>query len=299
MIASFRVVSFTTVLTAVVWGGCRSVEVLRHGPEKMPAMMKKTPVKDVLLVTDGVLDHPWVVATLALPKGASLLDLNLEDLRERLLASGQVRTAKLAWNLPDTLAVTLSERSPVARLKAGFPDGVQKELLVARDGVVFVGADFDPAMIATLPWLEGFTLARRNGVFVPIAGMDKVEDLITKAKFEAEERYRTWEVVSLERLLADGEIEVRTESGTRIVFGTREDYFRQLARLDTVLDVAAKMHPDKTPEVINLALGPQVPVTFMAAATPAPINRGAMPLIKPEPFRSPSFPTPYLDKTKL
>jgi hypothetical protein len=292
--ASFRVGAFLTVLTAVSWGGWEAFEVLRHGPAKMPAVMKKNPVKDVLLVTDGVLDHPWVVSTLALPSGVSLLDLDLPKLRERLLASGQVRTAKLAWNLPDTLAVTLSERSPVARLKAAFPGGAQQDLLVGRDGVVFAGVDFDPVMIETLPWLEGFTLARRNGAFVPIPGMDAVENLITKAKFETEEIYRTWEVISLERLASDGEIEVRMRSGTRVIFGTRDDYFRQLSYLDSVLDVAAKNYPGKVPETINLSVGPQVPVTFVAAAgAPDRTLRGGLPLIRPEPFPLSSATSPH------
>ncbi|MEO7412557.1 MAG: hypothetical protein ABIZ81_04305 [Opitutaceae bacterium] len=288
IMASFRVAAFTTVLTTVSWCSWQVFEILQYGPEKMPAFMKTAPVKDVQLETDGVLGLPWLTSTLALPKGVSLLKLDRLKLQERLLASGQVRVATLRWDLPDTLAITLSERSPVGRVKAAYPDGLQQELLVARDGAVFHGADFDPAMIETLPWLEGFALARKNGVFLPLVGMEAVAELLAKAKREAEERYGTWEVVSLARLASDGEIEVRTQSGTRIIFGTRDDYFRQLARLDTLLDLAEKTHPGQVMGEINLAVGPQVPVIFAAASHALQDERGGLPMIRP-PARAPGI----------
>lgn len=297
ILASLRVAGFSAVLVTVGWGAWQLAEVLRHGPEKMPSVVKTVPVKDVLMVTDGVLDHPWVVSTLALPKGVSLLELNLQKLRERLLASGQVRTATLTLNFPETLAVTISERSPVARIKAAFPDGRHQELLVARDGVVFQGVDFDPAMIATLPWLEGFTLSRHATGFHPIAGMEPVAELLAKAKLEAEERYRTWEVVSLARLRSDGEIEVRTQSGTKVIFGTRDDYFRQLARLDLLLDKMAETHPERVLGEINLALGSQVPVTFAADVAGRPdMGDRALPSLRPgaPPAASPFSPHPQI-----
>jgi hypothetical protein len=261
--ASLRVLGFAAVLTGVAWSCWQVAAILRHGPEKMPGVAKAIPVKDVVLVTDGVLDRErsWIGSILLLPKEASLMELDLQKLRERLLAHPQVRTATLTRNFPDTLAVTISERSPVARIKAAFVDGSHQELLVARDGVVFPGTGFDPSMVGTLPWLEGFTLTRQGGGFLPIGGMDVVAELLAKAKLEAEERYNTWEVVSLGRLQSDGEIEVRTQGGTKIIFGTREDYFPQLARLDLLLDTAAKAQPEKQLGEINLSLGAQVAVT--------------------------------------
>jgi cell division protein FtsQ len=293
LMASARVGGFVAVLMTVGWGLWQVTAVLQHGARKMPSVAKAGPLKDVLLVTDGVLGHPWILETLALPQGISLMELDLRKLRERVLAHGQVRTATLTRNFPDTLAITISERSPVARLKAGFPDGSHRELFVARDGVVFPGVDFDPAMIETLPWLEGFSLARQNQAFLPIAGMEAVAELLAKAKLEAEERYRTWEVVSLARLRSDGEIEVRTQAGTRIVFGTREDYFPQLARLDLLLDTAAKAQPGKTLGEIDLTLGAQVAVSFAALATERD-SRGGVPLLKPLSAQSSSPAFPHL-----
>lgn len=266
--ASLRVAGFSGVLLGVLWGGWQVTEVLQHGPRQIAGATKAPPVKEVLLATDGVLSRERVAEMLAVPKGASLMDLDLLKLRDRLLATGQIRTAKLTLNFPSTLMVTISERSPVAKIKAAMPEGLQQELLVARDGVAFSGADFDLAMVESLPWLEGLSLMRQNGTLLPIDGMEPVADLLARAKFETEDLYRTWAVISLARLRTYGEIEVRTSSGTRVVFGTKEDYFRQLARLDLLLDTAAKAQPDKVLREINLTFGAQVPVAFAASLPP-------------------------------
>jgi hypothetical protein len=113
-------------------------------------------------------------------------------------------------------------------------------------------------MVATLPWLDGVKPAAQGGGFAPIAGMEKVAGLLAQAKLEAEPLYRTWQVVSLSGLASDGEIEVRTRTGLKVIFGTEEDFFPQLARLDLLLDTGP---PGIS--AINLALRPkEVTVSF-------------------------------------
>jgi cell division protein FtsQ len=181
----------------------------------------------------------------------------------------------LTRNFPATLTVSLSEQSPVARVKAQVGTDEPRALLVARDGTVFDGVGFDGAMVTTLPWLDGVKLARRGPAFAPIAGMEAVADLLAKAKLEAEHLYRTWQVVSLARLDADGEIEVRAQGVEKIIFGTHEDFFRQLARLDALLDMA-KAQTDQPLREVNLAIGSQVPVSFAdPALVPAPADAKA------------------------
>jgi cell division protein FtsQ len=96
-------------------------------------------VRETVLITDGVLSQKWVAETLALPKGASLMALDLPALRDRLLAHGQIRVAVLTRSFPDTLVVTLQERTPVARILATDSSGLSKPLFVAKDGVVYEG----------------------------------------------------------------------------------------------------------------------------------------------------------------
>jgi hypothetical protein len=270
------------VLAALGWGGLEVAATFHGNPAKTPAGPQSAPVRDLVLVTDGVLDQAWLSRALALPKNTSLVALDLYQLRARVLASGQVRSATLTRNFPATLAVSLSERLPVARLSAQDKEAPPRTLLVARDGTVYEGVGYDPRMIETLPWLAGVKLTRANGVFRPIAGMEAVADMLAKAKLEAEHLYGTWRVVALGRLESDGEIAVETREGTRIIFGLNEDFFRQLANLDAILD-AAHAHPEKLPSEINLAVGAQVPVAFKdpPPAEAAPSGRAQPALVLP------------------
>jgi hypothetical protein len=277
------------VLALLAWGGLEVVGTLQKNPAPGGDTLPAAPVKDLVLVTDGVLDQAWLARALALPKNASLMALDLYQLRARVLASGQVRSATLTRNFPSTLTVSLAERAPVARLAAQDGNAEPRTLLVARDGVVYEGVGYDPKMIETLPWLAGVKLTRVGGAIQPLAGMAPVADLLAKAKLEAEHLYGTWRVVSLARLESDAEIEVATRDATRITFGINEDFYRQLANLDAILD-AAQAHPEKSPREINLAVGTQVPVAFSAA----PPTDAARPGSPPPPLPAltlPAFPS--------
>ena len=58
------------------------------------------------------------------------------------------------------LVVKLEERDPVARIQASDESGATKQLLVARDGVVYDGVNYTPGFLAELPWLDGVRLVR-------------------------------------------------------------------------------------------------------------------------------------------
>jgi cell division protein FtsQ len=290
--SALKTIAALAIVVGVAWGGVQLAAVLRGNTRRIAAAGEAVPVKDVVLVTDGVLNQAWLVRTLALPKGATLMQLDLFSLRTRLTTSGQVRAATLTRTFPATLTVNLIENTPVARLMAQEGTEQPRMLLVARDGTVFHGEGFDDGMIATLPWLDGVSLARRGDGFEPIAGMEKAADLLAKAKLEAEHLYREWQVVSLAQLASDGEIVVRAQDGARIVFGTTEDFFPQLARLDTLLD-AAHARTDKPIREIDLAIGAQVPVAFedVKPVTGAPEQTLAVPLnVNATPARWPGLP---------
>ena len=288
VLGGLRTAGIVAVLVGAVWGGWEVAATFQSNSRKVTELAPSAPVKDLVLVTDGVLDQAWLARTLALPKNTSLMALDLFQLRTRVLASGQVRSATLTRGFPATLAVSLAERMPVARLSAQDREAEPRTLLVARDGVVYEGVGYDPAMVQTLPWLAGVKLLRAGGSYQPIAGMESVADLLAKAKLEAEHLYDTWRVVSLARLDSDGELEVVTREGTKITFGLNEDFFRQLANLDAILD-AAKAHPEKSPREINLAVGAQVPVAF-SAGEPADATRPKPPAPAAPSLVLPVFP---------
>jgi hypothetical protein len=94
--------------------------------------------------------------------------------------------------------------------------------------------------------------------------MKAVSELLATSRLEADNLYRTWQVVSIGRLAADGEIEVTSKDGLKMIFGTKEDYLLQIARLDLLVDASTdRTRPLKQ---VNLALGAQVPVSYGTAA---------------------------------
>jgi hypothetical protein len=271
-----KTVTVVVVVAGLGWSGFEIAAALRGSPKRFSGAAPAVPLSEVVLITDGVLDQKWLAQTLALPKKATLMELDLYRLRSTLMTTAQVRSATLTRNFPATLTVSISEHSPVARIMAQMNGEVPRKFLVAREGIVFDGIGFDAEMISTLPWLDGVRLVRQGDGFVPIAGMETVADLLAKAKMEAEHLYRSWQVVSLARLESDGEIEVRDRNVAKIFFGTNEDFFRQLARLDLLLD-NVRIQTDKSPHEINLSIGSQVPVSFDdPALTPFAIKSGAV-----------------------
>jgi len=270
-----RAVAVVLFLAAAGWGAWFLFGALAQNPRLMPTAARAQPVKPPELKTNGVLDAAWLGRKLALSATASLMELDLEGLQARLLADGQVLTATLTRNFPDRLEVAVTERLPIARVMAEWL-GRQQALLVARDGVIFAGEGHEPALIESLPWLDGISISRREGRFLPVEGMAVIGELLARAR-EADPRSewadspRDWRVVSLARLAADREIEVRTAGGVTVVFSARDDFFRQLAKLDFLWEVLASA--PKPPARIDLTLGREVPV-MLEGATSVPTSAG-------------------------
>jgi len=294
-VGAFRAALGSLVLGSVAWGAWETASVLRENTAAAPDAAASERVRSLVLVTDGVLDKNWLARTLAIPANASLMGLDLIRLRTRILGDAQVSAATVERNFPDTLTVRISERSPVARLMAQSGGNSPWMLLVSRDGAVFEGAGFDQAMVASLPWVDGVKLVRRGASIAPIEGMQAVASLLASAKLEAETLYRTWQIVSLARLASDGEIDVYSRGGMKATFATGEDYLRQIARLDLLIDASAD--PTRPLREVNLALGTRVPVTYGTAAPTfgdsAPVSTNAA---RPRPSISlPAFSNLHID----
>lgn len=256
------------VMLGIGLGGWQVIRAMQETAGKTPAA-SAAPLSAPKLETNGYLggDATWLARTLALPRNATLMGLDLDALRARLLAQGQVQTAVLTKIFPATLRVQVTERTPVARLMAQILGSEPRPYLVARDGVVFAGVGFPPELVGTLPWLEPTKLVRDGDGFVPVVGMVVVAELLGKARLEAEHLYKTWRVVSLAGLNTDAEVEVRTASGAAIVFSATADYLSQIAKLDLVLDRLAQQ--GATFKRITLGGGRDAVVTLDVPSIPA------------------------------
>ncbi|MDP2137085.1 MAG: FtsQ-type POTRA domain-containing protein, partial [Candidatus Didemnitutus sp.] len=264
------------VLVALVGFSSWGIYALLHAWESdrgsLASAVNSAPVREIVVSTNGVLTREWVTQTLAFPQQSSLMALDLAALRKKLMAHGQVRVAVLSRSFPDSLVVTLEERTPVARLQVADGRGAPRHLLVAKDGAVYEGAHYDKPLLASLPWLAGFSLRKTlAGDFEPIAGMDSVSDLLTTAQTQAPHLYRDWLIVSLSRLAENREITVKSEAIPEIIFSAQDDFFRQIAQLDYIIDATRRQLGEPALHSVNLAQGPQVPVKL--ALTPEELEK--------------------------
>lgn len=287
VMAGVRAVALVAFIAGCGWGVWMVVGALHDDPKRMPAAAKSVPLRPPELKTmrDGVLDHAWLARTLELPPKVSLMELDLDKLSARVLADRQVLTVSMRKIFPDRLEVQITERLPVARVRARLDaDGAPRDLLVARDGVIFFGTGFDPIMVRSLPWLEGIALEQDGAHFRPIPHMADVTRLLAEAQFSAPHLYHKWHSVSLARMALDREMEVTLSTGTRALFSAKGNLFEQLARLDYIVDRMGRNLASRVP--IDLTLGREVPVTLETASTDptvAPVPGNAL-------HASPLFP---------
>lgn len=272
-----KTVAVGILLAAAAWAAYEIYSTWETNPVKIKAPVKASPVKAVTFRTDGVLTRDWVMQRLALPKGADMMELDLFALRERLVAHPQIRNAIVSRRFPDTLVVIVEERNPVARVRVTFSDTAPADYCVARDGALFEGVNFRPEFLESLPYVEGVKVRKTARGLAPIDGMDTVTDLIVAARANIPTRYATWRSLVVTGLTTDGIIRVKSTEIPEIIFGTRDDFSKQIAQLDFVIDEIRLRSPQAPIKSINLAVGlsangVQVPVAF---DDPAPADDAA------------------------
>lgn len=258
-------IAVVVLIGALIYGGLHMLVL--GGPDGAGPAAPSEPVRHVHVETDGVLDEDWVRAVLALPGNARMLDLRLPELRARIEAHGQVERVILTLAFPDTLAVRLTERAPLFRLRAAKPDGTVADFLVDSQGAVFEGINHDPLRIAALPWLEGARLRRRDGQLQPIPEASEAAAFLARAALAAPHLVRTWRVVSVADL---PRVIVRSDEVREAALET-DDLEAQLARLDYILDYSRARGGGQIARV-DLGTGQQV-----ALAPPPGLHDAAQP----------------------
>ena len=101
--------------------------------------------RNVVITGLGAVTQEEVIAAAAVKQGTPLLQVNTDDIAERVATIRRVATARVQREYPSTLRITVVERTPV--VVKDYPDGPH---LFDRDGVDFATAPPPP----NLPYLE-------------------------------------------------------------------------------------------------------------------------------------------------
>ena len=101
--------------------------------------------RNVLVIGTGAVTQQDVLAAARVRLGTPLLQINTDDVADRVATIRQVASARVQREYPSTLRITIAERVPVA--VKDFPDGPH---LYDRDGVDFATGPPPPA----LPYLD-------------------------------------------------------------------------------------------------------------------------------------------------
>lgn len=259
-----RVRKFALITVAIIVGGFvgRAVLLSEKGPELLAKAGRELPVRNIEIQTDGSITRGWILDYLDLDREEiDLLTLSLVDLKERLTRVPQIRSVEVERKFPDTLAISVSERIPIAKIAAVNKRGSREILTVDEQGLVYSGVNYSKKRLKILPYLDGIRLKRSPaGGFENVSGMDEVAKLFYEASTYAPGIYSSWEVVSLEAMPS---VITKSRTARKVIFQPG-DYRAQLARLDYILDYYRGNLINPIP-VIDLTLGSQVPVQAVLA----------------------------------
>lgn len=228
------------LLFALVVGGIAGTVVSlmqRENPIEMTTPSK--PVEQILFDTDGVLPDRWLGTVIELRRGLTLMEIDIHDMKRRLEAHGQVKSASVERVFPDTLKIRVREREPVLRMRVAVA-GDQTELrIVARDGTIYPGVGYPEPSLRRMPYLVPYR--HPNGRIQPMRGIERVAELLEVTRRTQPNFFRTWKIVSLKYYSGDPDlpgqiIEVQTSLVPRIIFGLNIGFAQQLDRLAVVLN---------------------------------------------------------------
>lgn len=246
-------------------------------PEAVARIGRAAVVTKIGFRTDGVLTRGWVRDRLALAPGTPLLELDIYAIRERLESDPQVYRATVERELPDRLQIQIVERVPAFRILVPEASGKKRVRLVATDGTVYQGRDYEAGRIRTLPFLGGVTLRMQDGEFVAIGGLKRVLELVDLARTRFPEVYEDWRVVDLRDYDPDPEvlfstIRIRGRQVGEALFRA-DDPELQLRRLESVVAFLRDRQAAAVARV-DLRYEDAVPVMPVAMVVPSGQDEG-------------------------
>ena len=236
-----RVLRGVAVLIVLVGIGAIGLWFFTRASDEQASMQlaaPSRPVERIVFRTNGVLPDEWLGSVLDLQPGVTMMEADIHQLKRRIEAQGQVKSASVERRFPGDLVVEVVEHVPVFRLAVANRSGERRIRVVSRDGSVYDGLGYPESATARLPFLDPYRPKR--GSILPLSGIDRVAALVELARHNYPQLFRTWRVVSLRNYSGDPEmpgeiIEIRSSQVPTIIFSAGKDFSRQLDRLAYIL----------------------------------------------------------------
>ncbi|TVP76305.1 MAG: FtsQ-type POTRA domain-containing protein [Puniceicoccaceae bacterium] len=235
----FKIVG-ALLLSCLIFGGVVwAVIALKNREVPIQVTTPSKPVERLIFDTDGVLPDEWLGTVIELRRGLTLMEVDIHDMKQRLEAHGQVRSASVERVFPDALRIRVRESEPVLRMRVAGPGGQSELRIVARDGTIYTGVGYPQATLRRMPFVVPHV--HPDGKIRPMRGIDRVAELLEDARRTQPNFYRTWQIVSLKHYTGDPDlpgqvIEVQSSIVPRIIFGLSTDFAQQLDRLSVILN---------------------------------------------------------------
>jgi cell division protein FtsQ len=213
-------------LKVLMWSALISVIVVGLG-----LLLYFTPVmaaRNIVVTGLSVVTQDEVVAAAAVKPGTPLLQVDTDDVAERIAAIRRVATVRVQREYPSTLRVTVVERVPV--VVKDFPDGTH---LFDRDGVDFAVAPPPPG----IPYLD-----------VANPGPN---DPATKAALEVMTSLRPEVAAQVGRISAPSvaAITLTLVDGREVVWGTTDRTEEKALKLGALLTQPGRVYDVSSPDL--------------------------------------------------
>lgn len=208
------------------------------------------PLAAIHFDTNGVLSESWLGSMVRIPRGTRLMDVDIHGIKAKLESVGQVASAAVERELPDSLRIELVEYEPIMRMVTETQTGEKELRLVSRTGEIFEGIDQRSEVVRALPYLGPYL--RPDGSYAPLEGIETVTQLLEICEVTYPNEHKLWKVVLLTNYSGEVElpgevIEVWSKNGentARLIFSASLDFNIQLDRLRYIREVErAKRDP--------------------------------------------------------
>jgi len=172
-----------------------------------------------------------------LEPGRPILEYRINSARRELLDNPMIRDATVTRLLPNTIAVHVVERVPIARLRIG-----RHEFLISQDGFLLT----ETQAAETLPLVEGVYLKIKD----PKPGM-RIDDEKLSAGLQVLRLCQASlipslmpielvDVHNLRNVQLQARVSPKTPKGTVFMLGDRREFDQRLARLEKALQRLAE-----------------------------------------------------------